>query len=131
MSTLRRLFTIALTLLMLAPASAFAGSQHATDAAGLAAAVAAHASAQDADRAAVREALARPEVQRVARRAGVDLGRLSAAVDTMAPSDLAHAADAARRVNDELVGGANSITISTTTIIIALLVVILIVVAAR
>jgi hypothetical protein len=131
MSTLRRLFTVALAVVTLAPASAFAGPQHAPDAAALAAAVAAHAAAQDADRAAVHEALSRPQVQQLARRAGVDLDRLSASVDTMAPSDLARAADAARQVNRQLVGGANSVTLSTTTIIIALLVVILIVVAAK
>jgi hypothetical protein len=86
---------------------------------------------QDANRAAVREALARPEVKRVAAGVGVDANRLAAAVDTMAGPDLDQAASAARQVNQQLVGGDSSISISTTTIIIALLVIILIVVAVH
>ena len=60
---------------------------------------------------------------------GIDVDRLSAAVSTMSVADAERAADAARQVNDSLVGGASSVTISTTTIIIALLVIILLIVA--
>jgi len=49
----------------------------------LAAAVADAAVKQDNDRAAVREALGRPQVQEVASKLGLDLTRATAAVDAM------------------------------------------------
>jgi hypothetical protein len=99
------------------------------DPAAISSAVAQHVIDQDADRAAVHEALGRPEVRDVAARTGVSLDTLTAAVDTMAGSDLQRAAEAAREVNQSLVGGQSRLVISTTTIIIILLLVILIVVA--
>ena len=81
------------------------------------------------DRAAIREALGRPEVQSLANKTGIDVDRLSAAVNTMSDADAQRAADAAREVNQSLVGGASTVTISTTTIIIGLLVLILLIVA--
>jgi hypothetical protein len=89
------------------------------------------AAIRDADRAAVREALARPEVQQMTQRLGVDIQRFTASVDVMDGSDLESASAAARRLNEALVGGASNVTISTTTIIIVLLVVILIIVAVK
>ena len=62
---------------------------------------------------------------------GVDLSRAVAAVDTLQGSDLVRAADAARQVNDQLAGGASTITITTTTLIIVLLLVILLIVALK
>ena len=117
---------VALTLLC-APAAA--QDQHVVPSTKLADAVAEHLSSQDADREAVREALMRPEVRDVAGRIGLDLSPAMTAVNTLSGADLERAAAAAREVNKDLVGGANSVTISTTTIIIALLVIILIIVA--
>jgi hypothetical protein len=97
----------------------------------LAATVADHVASDDANRAAVHEALARPEVQRVASSWGVDLTRADAAVDTLQAADLERAASAARDVNQQLVGGASTVVLSTTAIIIILLVVILIIVAVK
>jgi hypothetical protein len=114
--------------MLMASSPAFAGQRHVVDPSQLAAAVGQHVASQDADRAALREALARPEVREIAAKAGIDLTRARAAVDTMAGADLERAADAARQVNERFVGGA-SIVITTTTIIIALLVIILIIVA--
>jgi hypothetical protein len=111
--------------------SAFAGQQHVVSPSTLASTVTQHAAQRDADRAAVREALARPEVREVAGRLGVDLGRAVAAVNTMNDGDLTRAADAARQINQSMVGGASTVTISTTTIIIALLVLILIIIAVK
>lgn len=99
------------------------------DPAAIASEVGRHVAKQDADRAAVREALSRPKVREVAAKTGIDLNRLTAAVDTMNGSALERAADAARHVNQSLVGGQSRVTISTTTIIIGLLVLILIIVA--
>ena len=82
---------------------------------------------QDANRAVVHEALARPEVQSVADSIGLDLTRANAAVDTLSGTELDKAAAAAQQVNQQLVGGASNVVISTTTIIIILLVVIIII----
>ena len=129
MRTLRTLLVGPLVLVTALSTSAFAQERHVVNPAALADAVSQHADKQDADRAAIREAFARPEVRDVAAKTGVDLSRLSAGVDTMSAGDLARAADAARQVNDRLVGGATTLVISTTTIIIILLIVILIIVA--
>ena len=131
MRTVRQLLALPLVILTLAPGSAFAGQQHIVSPSQLSGTVADRVAAQDADRTAVRDALARPEVRNVAETMGVDLARLNAAVGTMNGADLERAATAARQVNQQLVGGASTVVISTTTIIVALLVVILIVVAVK
>jgi hypothetical protein len=131
MRLVQRLLVLPLGFLMVLSTSAFAGQQHAVDPSAVASTISQHVAQQDSDRAALREALARPEVRTVASKLGVDLDRAAAAVDTMSGTDLARAADQARQVNRSLVGGASTVVISTTTIIIALLVVLIIVVAAN
>jgi hypothetical protein len=128
MKIVRSLITFVLAALMAVPSPALANGQHLVPPAQLAAALAQHVERQNADRAAVREALARPQVREMAGRMGIDLDRAVAAIDTFADADLVRAANAARQVNQQLVGG-QTVTITTTTIIIALLVVILIIVA--
>jgi len=129
MSTARTFLVFPLIALMLASSPAFAGQQHVVAPNQLAATVANDVAKQDANRAAVHQALGRPEVQRVASSLGMDLTRAAAAVDTLPARDLERAASAARDVNQQLVGGASTVVISTTTIIIVLLVVLLIIVA--
>jgi len=129
MSTLRKALVASLILLMMMASPVRADQRHAVDPSQLATVVGQHVAKQDADRAALREALARPEVQAVAGKLGVNLTRATAAVDTMSGTDLNRAADAARQVNQQFIGGASTVVISTTTIIIVLLVVILIIVA--
>jgi hypothetical protein len=132
MRTARKLLVLPLALVMtLATSAAFADQQHLVAPSQLASTVADHVAKQDADRTEVREALARPEVQRVAASIGVDLARAAAAVDTMTAGDLERAASAARDVNQQLVGGASTIVISTTTIIIILLLVIILIIAVK
>jgi hypothetical protein len=131
MPTVRTILVFPLMALFLASSSAFAGQQHVVAPSQLAATVADQVAKEDANRAAVHEALARPEVQRVASSIGMDLARTAAAVDTLAAGDLERAASAARDVNQQLVGGASTVVISTTTIIIILLVILLIVVIAK
>jgi hypothetical protein len=126
-----RAFLVLLLVLIMAPGRAFAGQQHIVAPGTIAAATAERSAAQDADRASIREALARPEVQTAAEKLGVSVGRLEGAVNTLSGADLERAASTARQVNDQLVGGASTITISTTVIIIALLIIILIVVIAK
>jgi hypothetical protein len=131
MKTLRSVLVFPLLLVTMAAGSAFAGQQaHIVAPNQISAAMAAQSASQDADRNAVREALARPEVKSVAAGIGVDLARLTSTVDTLAGADLARAGSAARQVNQQLVGGASTVVISTTTIIIVLLVILLIVVIA-
>src|SRR5262245_37344841 len=129
MSTLRNIFVAPLSLLMMMASPVFADQRQAVEPSQLATVVGQHAAKQDADRAALREALARPEVKAVAGKLGLDMKRATAAVETMSGADLIQAANAAGQVNQQFVGGASTVTISTTTIIIALLIIILIIVA--
>jgi hypothetical protein len=130
MSTARTLLAFLLAVLMTST-SAFAGQQHLVSPEQLATTVADDAAKQDLNRATVREALERPEVQAVASKFGLDLTRATEAVNAMSGTDLEKAADAAQQVNEQLVGGASSVVISTTTIIIILLVLILLIVALK
>ena len=130
MSTARTLLAFSLAVLMTST-SAFAGQQHLVSPDQLATTVADDAAKQDMNRATVREALERPEVQAVASKFGLDLTRATEAVNAMSGTDLERAADAAQQVNEQLVGGASSVVISTTTIIIILLVLILLIVALK
>lgn len=130
MSTARTLLAFSLAVLMTST-SAFAGQQHLVSPDQLATTVADDAAKQDMNRATVREALERPEVQAVASKFGLDLTRATEAVNAMSGTDLEKAADAAQQVNEQLVGGASSVVISTTTIIIILLVLILLIVALK
>jgi ATPase subunit of ABC transporter with duplicated ATPase domains len=129
MRTLRPALVGSFALTLALSASAFAQERHAVDPAALAHSVTQHVVAQDADRAAIHEALARPEVREMAGRAGLDLDRVDQSVDTLSGESLDRMASAARDVNQALVGGASTVVISTTTIIIALLVVIIIILA--
>ncbi len=131
MTTVRQLLVLPLIVVMMASSTAFAAQQHVVAPGQLASTVADHVAKQDADRTAVHEALARPEVQQVASSIGLDLTRANAAIDTMSGPDLERAASAARDVNQQLVGGASTIVISTTTIIIVLLLVIILVIAVK
>ena len=131
MRLFQRILVLPLAALMTLATSAFADQRHAVDPSALAGAVSQHAARQDADRAALREALARPEVRNTAEKLGVDVDRASAAVGTMSGAELSRAADAARQVNASLVGGASTVTISTTTIIIGLLVLIVLILALK
>lgn len=119
------MFTLALT------PTAFAQERHAVSPSALAQAVTAQVAQQDSQRAAIHEALNRPDVRAVAARAGLDLDRMQASIDTLGGSALSQVASAATPVNQALVGGASTVVISTTTVIIALLLIILIVVAAN
>ena len=130
MKTARTFFVLALMVRTWA-VSAEAAQQHIVNPDQLTATMTQKTVAEAGDRAAVHEALGRPEVRNVAVTMGVDLDRVNAAVDTMHGADLEQAASAARRVNQELVGGDSSVTLTTTAIIIILLAIILLVVIAR
>jgi hypothetical protein len=122
MRTITTLLSALLILILGASSPVRAQERHAVSPSALAAAVTDHAATLDADREAIREALNRP---------GIEIDRAAASIDTLDSSTLARAAESARQVNNALVGGASTITISTTTIIIVLLLIILILVAAN
>jgi hypothetical protein len=109
---------IGVSLALAASTSAFAQERHVVTADKLAQTVSQYVTKQDADRATIRETLARPEVKNVAERVGIDIDRVSASLE--------RAAATARDVNQVLVGGASTIVISTTAILIILLIVILV-----
>lgn len=127
MTTLRSL-TAVLVLLLGSAGAAVAQDRHVVSPSALAETVAGHVATQDTQRAAIQATLARPEVQELAKKIGVDIQSLQAGVATMSGSELADVAARANQVDQSLVGGASTITISTTTIIIVLLLVILILV---
>jgi hypothetical protein len=70
-----------------------------------------------ADRQAIRDLLARPEVRRVAGSAGLDLVRADAAIGTLSGPELSRLAAQASRANSEI-GGGRSVTMTWTTVII-------------
>ena len=131
MKSVRATLVFPLVALLMASSTAFAGQQHLVNPSQLATAVADGAVKQDTNRATVREALQRPEVQAVATKLGLDLSRATSAVDAMSGADLEQAANAAQQVNDQLVGGASTVVISTTTIIIILLLVVILIIAVK
>jgi len=130
MTAARSLLVFTLAVLLTSSA-AFADQQHLVSPGQLAATVADGAAKQDMNRATVREALERPEVQAVASKLGLDVTRANEAVDALSGAELEKAASAAQQVNEQLVGGASSVTLTTTTIIIILLLVILLIVAIK
>jgi hypothetical protein len=134
MQTLTRLFVLPIAFLVLASSSLFAAQQpqqHVVAPSDLSSAVVEHAASQDADRAAVHEALQKPAVRDVASSVGVDLSRVDGVVDTMSGEELTKAGNAARQINEQLVGGASTVVISTTTILLVLLLIIIIILVVR
>jgi hypothetical protein len=130
MRTLVSVLAIVLTAHATLP-RAHAQSQHAATPAAIEAALQEHASSRAADRADVVRLLQHPDVRATAERVGIDLGRAHDAVAMVEGEDLRLLAEQSRQVEQALVGGQSTITISTTMIIIGLLVLILLVVALR
>ena len=86
--------------------------------------------ADEANRQALRSFLARSEVERAAKFAGVDLGDAVASVDAMRGDRLANAAQQAMEIERRLVAADDIISLRATTLIIILLLLIIIIVAA-
>lgn len=85
----------------------------------------------EAQRARVRQLLARPEIQKLAGDLGLDLRRAESSVATLEGQQLADVAAQAQRVEDALAGGQSRITISTTFLVIALLLLIVLILALK
>jgi hypothetical protein len=131
MQLLCRSFTPLLIVLIAIPGRALAQDRHVISPSALAAGVAEHIAQEQADRAAIREALGQPEVRALTAQSGVDAERLEALAGTLSGPSLKAVANEARAINESLVGGASTVTLSTTTIIIGLLVLILLIVALK
>ena len=121
-SVVALLFALAIWL----PLSA---QQHVADQATLDQVVADHVRQKADDREAIRRVLEMQQVREAAEGIGLDLKRAETAVATLDDAEVGLIASQARAVNDVLVGGQSTVTISTTVIIIGLLVLILLIVA--
>ena len=128
MTLVRRSLAVLLAVLVSAPVAN--AQQHVIGKSALEKAVQERAARDQADRDAIVTLLQRPEVQQVAKQAGLSIEKATAAVATLEGNDLSQVASQARQVNNELAGGATTVVITTTTIIIILLIVILIVLIA-
>ena len=128
MRIVRQLLAVSLAALLMAPAAQ--AQTHVIDRSALALAVQERVSQDQADREAILSLLRRQEVKQIAAQAGLSLQKAEAAVSTLNGSDLRDLAAQSRQVQNDLAGGASTVTISTTTIIIVLLVIILIVLIA-
>jgi hypothetical protein len=125
MQMFRRILGSVLAVMLAAPA-AWAQQTHVITKSALDQAVQQRVSREQADRETLRSFLQNPTVKDVAAKAGVPITKAESAVGTLQGDELHRAADQARAIDEQLVGG-STIVISTTTIIIILLVIILIV----
>jgi hypothetical protein len=120
---------VVLLSFMMAMPRAQAQASHTASQSAIDAALQAHVSSAEADRADVLRVLANPEVKAVADKAGLDLRRATTAVTALQGQELTQVAAQARQVDQALAGGQSKIVISTTVVIIVLLVLILLIVA--
>jgi acetyl-CoA carboxylase carboxyltransferase component len=128
--TMERIRTSVLALLFaLAIWRPVSAQQHVADQVTLDQVVADHVRQKADDREVIRRVLEIEQVREVVEGAGLDLKRAEAAVASLDDAEVGIIAAQARAVNDVLVGGQSTVTISTTVIIIGLLVLILLIVA--
>lgn len=123
-----RLLAVGLTAciaLFVAAPNAWAQERHVVDRSAVTAAVTAKAQADEADRAAVREAVHTPQAQAVADRFGLNLTRVDDSIATMSSEEIHALAGPARTVSPA--SGGDAIVISTTTLLLLLILIVLIV----
>jgi hypothetical protein len=107
---------------------AAAPAPHVVSSADLQAAIAHRLSQNAAERADIQALLSRPQVQRWASEAGLDLERAKATAASLEGESLQRAAAQARIADAQLAGG-DALVIGTTTIVIVLLIIIIVLVA--
>ena len=108
---------VTFTLVSVVP-QVHAQSSHAAPVSALEAAVQDHVASAAADREAVARLLARPDVQKIAGAAGIDMRRATQTAATPDGAQLTDLAAQACQIEQSLAGG-QSVTISTTLIIVA------------
>ena len=116
----------AIGLLLVTLPTAARAQEHVLSQADLDALVTAHAESLDAERTALREWLARPEVARVAATIGIDVLQADAAVAALSAEEARELAAQLDELDASLAGAGDAITIQTTTLIIVLLVLIIV-----
>lgn len=127
MRRLRRMCSLGLLAAVLASAPVLAQEAHVVTPTELDELVSERADAADADRAALEAFLDRPEVQRIATQAGLDLRTAASAVAVLDEEEAERLAAKARDLDEALAGGQDYVVISTTALIIALLILLIIV----
>lgn len=131
MRTLALTVAVMFSFVVLVP-PAFAQSRtHAVPSSALETIVQQHVDSVASDRAAVAALLARPEVEKIAGDAGLDLRTARGAVATLTAQELAQLASNARQAEQGLAGGQSKVTVSTTTLIIGLLVLVVLILALK
>ena len=125
----RRILSVCLAVLMIAPVAS--AQDHVVGRAALDRMIQDRLNREQADRDVIQSLLQRQEVRDIAASTGLSIDKAQTAVTMLHGSTLQQAAEQARQVQDNLAGGASTVTISTTTIIIVLLLVILIVLIAK
>jgi hypothetical protein len=128
MRGLRSSLVIGLSAWLTVPA--VQAQEHVISTRALDAAVQERVNREQSDREAIAALLQRPEVRKIASKAGLSIERAETGAAMLRGADLERLAAQARAAENDLAGGASTVTISTTTIIIILLIVILIVVIA-
>ena len=125
----RRILSVCLAVLMIAPVAS--AQEHVIGRAALDKMIQDRLNREQADRDVILSLLQRQDVRDIAASAGLSIEQAQTAVTMLHGSTLQQAAEQARQVQDNLAGGASTVTISTTTIIIVLLLIILIVLVAK
>src|SRR5215472_10708416 len=126
----RTVLCVTLAALLCAPA-AWAQQSHVISQRALDQAVQQRVTQEQADREEILNVLQNPTVRNVAERAGLPIAKAEAAVSTLQGDELRQAANQARQIDEQLAGGADTITLTTTTLIIIILLVILLIVALK
>jgi hypothetical protein len=111
-------------LLVASPAWA---QQHVVDSTTLQQAIAAERDADAANRQVIERVLARPDVQAVAGKLGLDVKDARTAIASLSGDDLAAVAQSAQAAEADLAGGqSRTVTISLTTLLLIIIIVILV-----
>lgn len=115
-----------LTLCALLVSSPAFAQQHVADSAQLQQAVAAKASADEANRQVVRDVLERSDVKALASQMGLDVRQAETAVAQLSGDELASLAQSASAAQADLAGGNTTVTISLTTLLLIIIIILLI-----
>ena len=123
---LRALVTLVTAGSLLVSSPAWA-QQHVVDPAVMYETIASHQAADTANRQTIERVLARPDVQVVAARLGLDIKDARTAIATVSGDELAEIAQTAQVIDQDLAGGQNqTITISVVTLLLIIIIVILV-----
>lgn len=127
MRVLNKIVVLLLLPMFLVSSPALAQQVHVVDPAAMSRAVAEKVNQENTHRELLQRILNRADVREVAGRMGLSVERAESAVATLDGEELSQLAGYAAGVEASLVGGANTIVISTTTLLLGLILLVLIV----